>query len=63
MSENNLQKMAIALADVEAELIRRRQEGEVASPDDVSDEFLDMFDDIDGDEDELFYDEVDNEDD
>lgn len=48
MSEN-LSKMAMALADVESELTRRRSEM-VGQPTEPSDEFADMFDDYDDDE-------------
>ena len=43
---DNLQKMALALSDVEAEL-KRRRETEIER--DPSNEFLDAFDDIDDD--------------
>ena len=60
---DNLQKMALALSDVEAELIRRRQENDSLGSDEPSDEFLDMFDSISDEDYDLYDDDVDNEDD
>lgn len=53
---DTLQKMAIALADVENELIRKRE----ASTPEPSDDFRDIFDDYDAEDDDLFDDEEDD---
>tara|TARA_Y100000310_G_C20683507_1_gene817529 strand:+ start:1876 stop:2061 length:186 start_codon:yes stop_codon:yes gene_type:complete len=59
---DTLQRMALALADVEAELKRRQEDLVIAEPSDESDE---VFDDVDDDDDDdisqFFDDEVDNE--
>lgn len=56
---DNLQRMALALSDVEAELKRRREElGELEPPQD----FLDNFDDVE-DDDNSFDGDLDSEDD
>lgn len=60
MSEN-LSKMAMALADVENELIRRRAEV-VSDTGEPSEEFADIFDDYD-DDDESFDEDDDSSDD
>lgn len=57
---DTLNRMALALSDVEANLIRRRQEEPLGQP---SEEFLDAFDEIDDEEDYLFDDDLDNEED
>ena len=56
---DNIQRMALALADVETELRRRRDEEGLLEP---PQDFLDNFDDIDDDED-IFDGDMDSEDD
>ena len=65
MSEENLQRMALALADIEAELIRRRESQSIEEPSDEMLDSLDSFEDDDdySDIDDLYDGEVDNEDD
>ena len=53
---DTLQKMAIALADVENELIRKRE----ASQPEPSDDFREIFDDYEDDDDDLYDDEEDD---
>lgn len=59
MSNDNLQKMALALSDVEAELKRRREAETMGEP---SEEFLDAFDDLEDIEDYFDDEVVDNDD-